>query len=71
MCNFMLFYAFKMAVEQGSTECRFLKLNCFYSTYAKKRDSHGHLKCIKKLEITPKSCCLSAIMLCSIYFELL
>ena len=48
------------------------KLNCFYSMYAKKkRDSHHYLKCIKKLEITPKSCCLSAIMLCSIYFELL
>ena len=48
----------------------FLNLNGFYSIYAKKRDSHGHLKCVKKLEITPKSCCLSAIMLCSIFFEL-
>ena len=47
-----------------------LNLNGFYSIYAKKRDSHGPLKCIKKLKITPKSCGLSAIMLCSIYFEL-
>ena len=33
-------------------------------------DSHSHLKCIQKHKITPKSCCLSANMLCSIYFEL-
>ena len=44
-------------------------LNGFYSTYAKKRDSHGHLKCIKKHEITPQICGLSAIMLCSIYLS--
>ena len=28
------------------------------------------LNALKKLKITPKSCCLSAIMLCSIYIEL-
>ena len=33
-----------------------LNLNGFYRIYAKKRDSHGPLKCIKKLKITPKSC---------------
>ena len=47
-----------------------LSLKGFYSIYAKKRNSHGQFKCIKKLKFTPKSCCLSAIMLCSIYFEL-
>ena len=40
-------------------------LNCFYSIYAKKRDSHGHLKCIKKLKITPRNCCSVVITLCS------
>ena len=48
----------------------FLNLNVFFSNYEKKRDSHGHLKCMKKLKITLKNCCLSAIMLCSIYFGL-
>ena len=48
-----------------------LSLNGFYSIYAKKRDSHGQFKCIKNPKITPKSCCLSATILCSIYFELL
>ena len=38
--------------------------------YAKRRNSHGHLKCIKKHKITPNSCCLSAMILCSIFFEL-
>ena len=47
-----------------------LSLNGFYSIFEKKRNSHGHLKSIKKHKITPKSCCLIAIMLCSIYFEL-
>ena len=47
-----------------------LSLNCFYSIFAKKRNSHGHFKCIKKHKITPRSCCLSAIMLLSIFFML-
>ena len=80
--NFKLFYAFKMAVAIAffcvnaveaiwiSCISMILTLNGFYSIYVKKRDSHGHLKCIKKLKITPKSCCFSAIMMCSIYFEL-
>ena len=67
----MLFYAFKMpvaivflhknAVEaiQISFISIILNLNGFYSIYAKKR--HGHLKCIKKHKITPKSC-LSAVL---------
>ena len=46
-------------------------LNCFYSIFAKKRNSQSHFKCIKKHKITPKICCSSAIMLCSTYFELL
>ena len=60
------------AVDAIKISCKsmILTLNGFYSMYAKNRDSHGHLKCIKKLKITPKSCCLSAIMLCSIYSEL-
>ena len=78
----MLFYVFKMAVaiaffcvnaveaNQFSCISIVLNLNGFYSIYAIKRDSQGHLKCIKKLKITPKSCCLSAIMLCSIFIEL-
>ena len=78
----MLFYAFKMAVAIASLRgfaveaikfsciSMILNLNGFYSIYAKKRDSHGPLKCIKKLKITPKSCCLTAIMLSSIFFEL-
>ena len=47
-----------------------LILNGFYSIISKKCNSHGHLICIRKHKITPKSCCLSAIMLCSIDFEL-
>ena len=37
-----------------------LNLNGFYSIFAKKRNSHGHLKCTKKHKIIPRSCCLSA-----------
>ena len=40
-------------------------LNFFYSIFAKKRNSQGHVKCIKKQRIIPRSCCLSAIMLLS------
>ena len=36
--------------------------------YAKRRNRNGHLKYVHKIK--PRSCCLSAIMLCSIYFEL-
>ena len=73
-----VFYVFKMAVAiaflcenaveaiQISSISMILSLNGFYSIYAKKRDSHGPLKCIKMLKIKPKSCWLSAIMLCSI-----
>ena len=35
----------------------------------KKRNSHGHPKCINKLKITPKSCYLSALSILS-YFRL-
>ena len=42
-----------------------LSLNDLYSIYTKKRDSHGHLKCIKKLKITPRNCCSVVITLCS------
>ena len=42
-----------------------LNLNCFYSIFAKKRNSHGHFKCIKKHKIIPRSCCLCAIMFLS------
>ena len=74
----MFFYVFRMAVAivflcenaveaiQISCISMILNLNGFYSIYAKKHDSHGQFKCIKNLKITPKSYCLSAIMLCSI-----
>ena len=54
------------AVDAIKISCKsmILTLNGFYSIYAKKRDSHGHLKCIKKLKFTHKSCCLSVITLC-------
>jgi hypothetical protein len=47
-----------------------LNLNCFYSIFAKKRNSHGHFKCRKKHKIISRSCCLSAIMMLSYYFML-
>jgi hypothetical protein len=37
--------------------------------YAKRRNRNGHFKCTKKHKITPRSFCLRAIMLLSIYFE--
>jgi hypothetical protein len=40
-------------------------LNCFYSIFAKKCNSHGHFKYIKRHKIILRSCCLSAIMLLS------
>jgi hypothetical protein len=45
------------AVEAIQISCisMILNLNGFYSIYAKKRDSHGHLKCIKKLKFTHRS----------------
>ena len=60
------------AVEAIQISCisMIMNINGFYGINAKTCDSHGHLKCIKKLKFTHKSFCLSAIMLCSIYFEL-
>ena len=55
----MIFYAFKMAVAivflcknavesvQISSISMILSLNCFYSIFTEKRNSHGHFKCIK------------------------
>ena len=40
-------------------------LNCFYGIFAKKRNSHGHFKYIKKHKIIPRNCCFSVITLCS------
>ena len=45
-------------------------LNCFYSIFAKKRNSHGHFKCIKKHKIIPRNCCFGVITLCSPNFFL-
>jgi hypothetical protein len=42
----------------------YLQDYCFYSIFAKKRNSHDHFKCIKKHKIIPRSCCFSAIMTC-------
>ena len=47
-----------------------LNLNCFYSISVKKRNSHGHFKCIKKYKLIPRSYCLSAIVLLSYFFML-
>ena len=40
-------------------------LNCFYSIFAKKRNSHGHFVYIKKHKIIPRNCCFGVITLCS------
>ena len=40
-------------------------LNCFYSIFAKKRNSHGHFKCIKNHKTITRNCCFSVITLCS------
>ena len=36
-----------------------LILNCFYSILAKKRNSHGYFKYIKKHKMLPRHCCFS------------
>ena len=41
-----------------------LILNCSYSILAKKRNSHGYFKYIKKHEMMPRNCCFSVISLC-------
>ena len=46
-------------------------LNCFYSIFAKKRNSHGHFKYIKKHKILPRNFCFCVITLCSSNFFLL
>ena len=53
------------AVEAYSSISMILSLNCFYSIFTKKRNSHGHFKCINKHKVLPRSCSLSAIMLFS------
>ena len=40
-------------------------LNCFYSIFTKKRNSHGHFRYTKKHKIIPRNCCFSVINLCS------
>ena len=40
-------------------------LNCFYSIFAKKRNSHSHFKYIKNHKIIPRNCCFGVITLCS------
>jgi hypothetical protein len=42
-----------------------LNLNCFYSIFAKKRNSQDHFKYAKKHKIIPRNCCFSIITLCS------
>ena len=78
----MFFYVSKMAVVIAilcenaveaisiSSISMILSLNCSHSIFTKKRNSHGLFKCIKKHKTIPRHCCFSAIMLCSIYFEL-
>ena len=57
--DFMFFYVFKMAMAiaflcenaveaiQISSISMILSLNCFYSIFTEKRNSHGHFKWIK------------------------
>ena len=73
----MFFYVFKMAVAiaflcenaveaiQISFISMILNLNGFYSIFAKKCNSHGHFKYIKKHKIIPRNCCFCVITLCS------
>ena len=42
-----------------------IEINCFYSIFAKKRNSHGHFKYIKKHKIIHRNCCSGVITLCS------
>ena len=73
----MLFYAFKMAVAiaflwdtaveailaQNHKNTR--NLNCFYSIFPKKHNSHSHFKHVKKHRIKHRNCFSGAITLCS------
>ena len=73
----MLFYAFKMAVAiaffcknavgaiLAQNHRNRGNLNCFYSIFAKKRNSQSHFKYIKKHQIIPRNCCFGVITLCS------
>jgi hypothetical protein len=75
----MFFYVFKIAVAiaflcenaveaiQVSSISMVLSLNGFYSIFAKKRNSQGHFKCMKKHYLIHDSMSKVAIMLCSIY----
>ena len=40
-------------------------LNCFYSIFAKKRNSHSHFEYIKNHKIKPRNYCFGVITLCS------
>ena len=40
-------------------------LNCFYSIFAKKHNSHSHSKYIKNHKIIPRNCCFCVITLYS------
>ena len=44
---------------------RFFKLFLWFWISPKKRNSHGHFKCINEHKIIPTSCCLIAVMLFS------
>ena len=78
----MVFYVFEMAVAivflcenaveaiQISSFSMILSLNCFYSIFTEKLNSHGHFKCIKMQLLLHDSMLKVAIMLCSICFEL-
>ena len=67
-CNFMFFYVFKMAVAivflcenaveavQISSISMILSLNCFYSIFTVKRNSHGHKIALITRWFNIKSC---------------
>ena len=79
MYDFVFFHVFKMAVAiaflcenaveaiQISSISMILSLNCFYIILAKKRNRHGHFKCIKIHWLIHDLMLNVAIMLCSIF----
>ena len=56
---------FCFCIAQWKMDGNKRNLNCFYSIFAKKHNSHSHFKYIKKHKIIPRNCCVGVITLCS------
>ena len=50
-------------LAQWKMDGKYVNLNCFYSIFVKKRNSHGHFG---THNITPRNCCFGVITLCSL-----